>query len=186
MKMNHSQYKHGMSQSPTHRTWTRMRERCLCRTKHNYYRYGGRGIKICKRWDKFYNFLDDMGVRPPGMTIERKNNNGPYSPANCEWVSVPMQAQNRRDVYRITFKGKSQSIKAWARELHISPMGLKARLDAGWSKKKALTTPPDPKAIKRGKASIASQGKYAFMIRSRKVWGKKQGKKNYLAHKKRW
>jgi hypothetical protein len=79
-----------------------MRARCL-NPKHRFWRYyGGRGIKVCARWEKYENFLADMGRRPtPKHTIDRKNNNGNYTPKNCRWATRSEQMFNRRE-YRIT------------------------------------------------------------------------------------
>lgn len=87
---------HGMSYTPTYKSWQCMKSRCLDSNDPHYPDYGGRGIKICKRWLKFENFLEDMGKRPEGKTLDRKNNDKGYSKSNCRWASPKEQANNRR------------------------------------------------------------------------------------------
>lgn len=128
--------------SPEYLAWQNMRARCNRPSHPSYAAYGGRGIKVCERWDDYANFLADMGRRPgPGYSIERKDNNGPYSPENCRWATEPEQRRNTRKTRVLTFNGKTQCLTDWAAEIGISLDGLRARLQAGMSAEEALTRP---------------------------------------------
>jgi hypothetical protein len=120
--------------------WRMMLRRCQDPEDLAYPGYGGRGIAVCKRWQTFENFYADMGPRPSvQMTLERKDNNGPYSPQNCEWLDRIAQANNRRSNRVLTFRGKTQTIQQWARETGIKRSTIWMRLAKGWPIELALT-----------------------------------------------
>lgn len=85
-----------MHNSPTYQTWADMKIRCNNPQHKSYPHYGGRGITYDPRWEIFSNFFEDMGEKPPGLTIERLDNDGPYCKANCVWADRTAQNRNKR------------------------------------------------------------------------------------------
>lgn len=89
--------------SPTYEVWASMWYRCT-NPKHKHYKYyGGRGIKVCEEWMRFENFLADMGERPEGLTLDRRDPNGDYEKDNCRWVEWTVQVENRRKRTKMGF-----------------------------------------------------------------------------------
>ncbi len=132
---------HGMSKLCTYRVWADMKKRCSNENCPSYERYGKRGIFVCERWKNFENFIADMGERPDGLTLERIDNNGPYSPENCRWATPKEQAGNKRNNVYLELHGKKQLLEAWADELGVNPCMLRRRQLSGWSDERAITTP---------------------------------------------
>ncbi len=91
----HGHHKNGKP-SPTYKSWQSMKQRCDNPKSTGFEYYGGRGIKVCERWNKFNNFLEDMGERPEGLTLDRKDVDGNYELPNCKWASDAEQGANRR------------------------------------------------------------------------------------------
>lgn len=128
--------------SKTYKSWACMIQRCTNPNNHAYSDYGGRGIKVCQRWLKFENFLEDIGELPTNKhSIDRINNNGNYCKSNCRWVTQKQQTRNTRRNRLISYNGKVQCLCDWAKEIGINPKTLQARIFRyNWSIKRALIT----------------------------------------------
>lgn len=122
---------HGKCGSRIYVCWSNMLKRCRNKDDPHFKDYGGRGIRVCERWQTFENFFSDMGEQPAGLTIERVNNDGNYEPSNCKWATQEEQSNNKRSVRLIAYKGQSMSIAQWARKLGTKRSALIARLRAG-------------------------------------------------------
>ena len=138
--------KHGMTDTPEWRSWKGMVDRCGNHHPH-WRRYAGRGITICDRWrfgenrkTGFECFFEDMGQRPPGLMLERIDNNGGYEPSNCEWATLRQQANNRWNSKHLVFNGRNQTQAEWAREVGMTRSLLAVRLRRGWPLERALLT----------------------------------------------
>jgi hypothetical protein len=141
-KKGHRNLKHGKSKDRTcseYRIWTGMWRRCTNQNSGDWPGYGGRGITVCERWRSFEVFFADMGCRPPGTTLDRIDNNGNYEPGNCRWATKEEQNGNRRTSVILEYRGKRQSLSAWAREVGLHKSTISMRLRAGWSVEAALT-----------------------------------------------
>lgn len=133
--MNKIYQKHGYATkgiSATYIRWYAMIDRCHNPNNFSYKYYGGRGITVCHRWRKsIKNFVEDMGSAPFGKTLDRINNNGPYSKSNCRWASKKEQRANQRPNRRtsyVTVKGKLYSLKEWSKKSGIKYGTLYARI----------------------------------------------------------
>lgn len=136
--------KHGAYLSAEYTNWQGMITRCYTPSCTKYADYGGRGIRVCDRWRAdFASFLADMGTRPyPKATIERINNDGPYSPENCKWATRAEQQKNRRNSRLITFNGRTETAHMWSKITGIASRTITNRLDAGWPPERILTAAP--------------------------------------------
>lgn len=117
------------------KTWYSMCERCNNPRCPAYSHYGERGIKVCNRWncgiDGFYNFLEDMGKRPNGTTLDRIDVNGDYCPENCRWADNITQQNNKRNNRLMTISGETKTVTQWAREYGVSVPTVFSRIRRG-------------------------------------------------------
>lgn len=144
---------HGLSEIPEYDAWENMRFRCNKTVHLHYKNYGGRGIKVCDRWqNSFMNFYKDVGPRPSSKhSLDRINNNGNYEPGNVRWTTQVVQVRNSRKFILVEFNGKKQSLADWAEETGLPRNTIYMRLYNNWSTEEALTTPqfaPRPSKVK--------------------------------------
>lgn len=111
---------HGMSKTKAYRSWNAMRTRCTNKNSQYYRLYGERGISNCPEWNKFENFVSDMGEPPTKYhSLDRIDVNGNYCKENCRWATQTEQARNNRKNRLITYRGKTQCVTAWEEELDL-------------------------------------------------------------------
>lgn len=130
----------GHSSHPLYKTWACMMYRCYRTEDPRYEDYGGRGIAVDIRWHSFENFAEDMGVKPDGTTLDRKDNNAGYSKDNCRWLESGLQQWNMRTNHILDWGGESLPVSAWAKKLGINKSTLAKRISRGWSVDRALQT----------------------------------------------
>jgi len=140
---------HGMSRTVIYRIWNAMKQRCTNPGHEHYASYGGRGIKVCDAWLEFDAFYRDMGDRPHGMTLERKDNNKGYEPGNVHWATRLEQGNNRRTNVFLSYEGRTQTVASWAREYGLARNVLLGRIAAGWPVERALHEPVETSGSRR-------------------------------------
>lgn len=167
---------HGASRvgmvTPDYRRWTSMKNRCLNANATEFPRYGGRGITVCERWcTSFASFLADMGPCPsPAHTLDRIDNDGPYSPENCRWATRSEQARNRRSNHVVSLEGGPRCVAQLAEETGIPANTLIARARAGRSGA-ALVAPIAPPARRAKTRLITLDGETLSLAE----WGRRNG-----------
>lgn len=134
--------KHGMEGTLTYSTWAGMKARCNNPENNLYKNYGGRGIKLCEPWNRFVNFLNDMGEKPPGKSLDRIDPNGDYSPKNCRWATPKMQSRNQRNTIYLEYNGERRPMAEWAEIMGIKRKVMEYRIREGWSVEEALNKKP--------------------------------------------
>ena len=142
---------HGKSDTRLYSVWLSMKNRCYRENIKGYENYGGRGIRVCDEWLQFKPFMEwayangyDENAPRGQCTLDRIDVNGNYEPSNCRWVSVSVQANNRRNNRLIEFDGQIRTSKQWSEITGISRANIENRIDnLGWSIEKALTKKPN-------------------------------------------
>lgn len=116
-----------------------MRQRCSNPNNIHYENYKKLGVSVCKHWDTFASFIEDMGERPSKIhSIERVDNFGNYEPSNCKWATPKEQGNNRSNNHKVSYMGRVQTVSQWADEIGINSKTIYTRLRRGWSPERAL------------------------------------------------
>jgi hypothetical protein len=153
---------------PEYVVWANMKNRCSNENYEKRHRYGGRGIKVCERWEKsFWDFLADMGERPgPDYSLDRIDNDGDYEPGNCRWATLEEQANNKSTSLMVTYLGDTKSLPNWCRELNLPYKTIVARYSKGF-RGEDLFKPvksPSPEMVLDCKGTIMRIGECAKCV----------------------
>lgn len=140
-------YKHGYARpdarDPAYRSWESARARCRNPNNPDYIHYGARGIAFSPLWDRFEDFLADMGPRPRGKTLDRIDTNAGYEPGNCRWATSSQQARNKRGGLRVLFDGQTMTIAELSERTGAPYQRLHERIvRRGWEVGRAVSEPP--------------------------------------------
>jgi hypothetical protein len=134
---------HGMTSTPTYYAWQNMMTRCNNPNFKQYKDYGGRGIKVCERWRDFAKFYEDMGLKPEDASLDRKDNEGDYTPDNCRWATQEEQLYNRRS----TIEWGGKTLLEWHKETGMNYYTMYSRI-----KRYGNLFPPQLEGLGRAKA----------------------------------
>ena len=123
-----------------HKTWSGMKARCYDPENMAYPFYGGKGVKVCDEWlASFEAFFRDMGKRPAGMTLDRKESTGDYCADNCRWGTLKEQANNRANNHYLTHNGETLTIAQWSERTGLKQRCIWNRINRGWPIHRALS-----------------------------------------------
>lgn len=144
-KIKKNGFKHGGKGTRLYRAWRNMKDRCLNPKNSHYKNYGGRGIKVCKKWLNDFKAFQEWAMTngyKDNLTIDRKNNDGGYNPKNCRWVTQKQNCNNKSNNHLLTYNGETKNIIKWAQQYNIKYETLRCRVEYyGWSAEKALNAP---------------------------------------------
>jgi hypothetical protein len=133
--------RHGKRHTSAYGVWCSMLDRCTNPNNPAYKNYGQRGIGLSDRWGWFSSFYADMGDPPPGMTLERLDNNKGYSKENCIWADRKAQGRNKRNNVMITLDGETHPLSVWAERTGLKYATVHQRIRKGWTPEAAIKTP---------------------------------------------
>lgn len=133
----------GRKPSPEYVSWKSMIQRCYDGKTFVFRRYGAAGIRVCDRWRySFENFLEDMGARLPGKSLDRfPVKDGNYCPENCRWATRKEQNRNRKSNRIIYFRGESMCLADFAEKIGMEYGLVRDRTSRGWSAEKIASAP---------------------------------------------
>lgn len=168
--INSGTYKHGGAKTIEYSTWLSMRQRCTNPHYQYYYLYGGKGIKVCERWNDYDLFIKDMGKKPGrNYSIERIDSDKDYCPENCRWATPKEQANNTSRNVKITYKGVTKTKAQWAEYIGITRGSLDHRLRDGWTFERILSTP--------NRKTVKLEYTYKGVTKRLHEWAKEYGMK---------
>jgi len=164
---------HGEANTDEYSIWVGMIYRCQHVQFAGYHNYGGRGIRVCDRWRRYEDFLEDMGRRPTKRhSLDRIDNNGNYEPGNVRWATRSQQMRNTRRSRNLTYNGKTMTVVEWAELLGWSDKLLEGRLRLGWAVDRILTEPPTRHGPKNPRQELVRYDGRAMTVAA---WAKEIG-----------
>lgn len=168
--------KHGYGNTKLYYIYHAMHQRCYDKSFKSYHHYGGRGITVCEEWhdlDTFCRWALSHGYKE-GLSIERKDVDGPYCPENCEWITKAEQTRNRRNTVYVTYHGETMPLSVLAEEKGLNRRTLQSRLERGWDIEDALKRPVE----KKSRPSVVETEKAARKICAGDIIPPRKGKIN--------
>lgn len=161
-----------------YRAWKAMHNRCYDQNVKSFKDYGARGIYVADCWHGrkgFHQFLADMGERPEGSTLDRIDNDGPYSPENCRWATREEQASNKRSNRWIEAKGERLTISQWAKRLGCTAHNIHLRIKGGMTAEEAVTKPVAERPNSKLTVADAKYIKLSYPVLTASAIAKKLG-----------